>query len=153
MKRILSILLSCFALCASPLKSQHAMGLVVGDYNSPYSYSLNPALSRTNPSNRAYINWWGASVSLENNFMVYAAPFRLGAWINDSYPAQYADINGSLAFQQNWLPLNNAVDFKLNYLSEVNGPSIFIPIDDVGTFGFGVKEVSGFSVNGVNGEM
>jgi len=153
MKRILSILLSCFVLCASPLKSQHAMGLVVGDYNSPYSYSLNPALSRTNPSNRAYINWWGASVSLENNFMVYAAPFRLGAWINDSYPAQYADINGSLAFQQNWLPLNNAVDFKLNYLSEVNGPSIFIPIDDVGTFGFGVKEVSGFSVNGVNGEM
>ena len=41
----------------------------------------------------------------------------------------------------------------MNYLSEVNGPSIFIPIDEVGTFGFGVKEVSGFSVNGVNGEM
>ena len=153
MKRILSIFLTYLVLSASPLKSQHAMGLVVGDYNSPYSYSLNPALSRTNPSNRAYINWWGASVSLENNFMVYAAPFRLGAWINESYPDQYADINGSLAFQQNWLPLNNAVDFKLNYLSEVNGPSIFIPIDEVGTFGFGVKEVSGFSVNGVNGEM
>ena len=94
MKRILSILFGCYAFFAAPLTAQHAMGLVVGDFNSPYSYSLNTALSRTNPSNRAYINWWGASVSLENNFMKYNAPFRLGAWVNETYPAQYADING-----------------------------------------------------------
>ena len=154
MKRISSILLGILALCSTTVKAQHAMGLVVGDYNSPYSYSLNPALSRTNPSNRAYINWWGASVSLENNFMQYKAPFRLGAWIDQSYPAQYADINGSLAFQQDWLPVNTDIaNFKLNYLAEVNGPSFFIPVDEVGTFGFGFKEVSGFSVNGVNGDF
>ena len=153
MKRILSILFGCYAFFAAPLTAQHAMGLVVGDFNSPYSYSLNPALSRTNPSNRAYINWWGASVSLENNFMKYNAPFRLGAWVNETYPAQYADINGSLAFQQGWLPVELVDNFKMNYLSEVNGPSFFIPIDEIGTFGFGVKEVSGFSVNGVNGDF
>ena len=153
MKRILSILFGCYAFFAAPLTAQHSMGLVVGDFNSPYSYSLNPALSRTNPSNRAYINWWGASVSLENNFMKYNAPFRLGAWVNETYPAQYADINGSLAFQQGWLPVELVDNFKMNYLSEVNGPSFFIPIDEIGTFGFGVKEVSGFSVNGVNGDF
>ena len=153
MKRILSILFFLAALGTNPLWAQHAMGLVVGDYNSPYSYSLNPALSRTNPSNRAYINWWGASVSLENNFMKYNAPFRLGAWINETYPAEFADINGSLAFQQSWLPLELVDNFKMNYLSEVNGPSFFIPVDEVGTFGFGFKEVSGFSVNGVNGDF
>ena len=130
------------------------MGLMVGDYNSPYSYSLNPALSRTNPSQRAYINWWGASVSGENNFMQYNAPFRIGAWIANDYPSQYRNINGSMAFQQDWLPVNTTVDhFRLNYLSEVYGPSFFIPVDDIGTFGFGVKEVSGLSINGVNGDF
>jgi predicted nucleic acid-binding Zn-ribbon protein len=154
MKRYLFLFFASISCLVTHLEAQHSMGLMVGDFNSPYSYSLNPALSRTNPSNRAYINWWGASVSGENNFMQYNAPFRLGAWINESYPSEYRNINGSLAFQQNWLPVNTTKEvLKLNYLSEVYGPSFFIPIDEVGTFGFGIREVSGFSINGVNGDF
>jgi len=135
----------------SKLKAQHPLGLMVGDFNSPYSYSLNPALARTNPGNRAYVNWWGASLSLENNFMKYNAPIRLGAWIREDYPAEFTNINGSLAFQQNWLPVDRSVqDWKLNYLNEVYSPSFFFPIEDIGAFGFGVKSVSGFSINGLN---
>lgn len=131
--------------------AQHPLGLMVGDFNSPYSFSLNPALARTNPGNRAYVNWWGASLNLENNFMKYNAPIRMGAWIREDYPAEYTNINGSLAFQQNWLPVDKTVqNWKLNYLNEVYSPSFFFPIDDVGAFGFGVKSVSGFSINGLN---
>ncbi len=138
-------------LLSSKAQAQHPLGLMVGDYNSPYSYSLNPALARTNPGNRAYVNWWGASLNLENNFMKYNAPIRLGAWIREDYPAEYTNINGSLAFQQDWLPVDKTVqDWKLNYLNEVYSPSFFFPIEDIGAFGFGVKSVSGFSINGLN---
>jgi len=138
-------------LFSSKAQAQHPLGLMVGDYNSPYSYSLNPALARTNPGNRAYVNWWGASLSLENNFMKYNAPIRLGAWIREDYPAEFTNINGSLAFQQDWLPVDKTVqNWKLNYLNEVYSPSFFFPIEDVGAFGFGVKSVSGFSINGLN---
>lgn len=138
-------------LFSSKAHAQHPLGLMVGDYNSPYSYSLNPALARTNPGNRAYVNWWGASLNLENNFMKYNAPIRLGAWIREDYPAEYTNINGSLAFQQDWLPVDKTVqNWKLNYLNEVYSPSFFFPIEDIGAFGFGVKSVSGFSINGLN---
>lgn len=138
-------------LLSSKAQAQHPLGLMVGDYNSPYSYSLNPALARTNPGNRAYVNWWGASLNLENNFVKYNAPIRLGAWIREDYPAEYTNINGSLAFQQDWLPVDKTVqNWKLNYLNEVYSPSFFFPIEDIGAFGFGVKSVSGFSINGLN---
>src|SRR6056300_150206 len=134
------------------LNAQNGLGLKIGDYNSPYSYSLNPALSFGNPSQRIYINWWGAAVNLENNFMQYNAPFRLGALTSEDYPKEYQDINGNLSFEQDWLPVNTSKDvFRLNYLSEVYGPSFWVPVGDIGVFGFGMKEVSGFSVNGLNG--
>jgi len=136
------------------LKAQHSLGLLVGDYNTPYAYSLNPALTRGNLSNRAYINWWGASLSLDNNFMKYNAPFRLSNWMNNDFPAENVNANGTLAFKQSWLPTDLTVkDWKLNYLNEVYGPSIFIPLDNIGGFGFGVRGISGFSVNGLNGDM
>jgi len=136
------------------LKSQHSLGLLVGDYNTPYAYSLNPALTRGNLANRAYINWWGTSLSLDNNFMKYNAPFRLSNWVNNDFPAENVNANGTLAFKQSWLPTDLTVkDWKLNYLNEVYGPSIFIPINNIGGFGFGVRGISGFSVNGLNGDM
>ncbi len=139
---------------ASALKAQHPMGLVVGDLNTPYAYSLNPALTRSNLSNRAYINWWGASVNLNNNFMNYNAPFRISAWINNDYPSDKVATNGTLSFDQSWLPVDESVkEWKLNYLNEVHGPSIFIPLDHFGGFGFGVKAVSGFSIDGVNSDL
>ena len=136
------------------LTAQHSLGLLVGDYNTPYAYSLNPALTRGNLSNRAYINWWGASLSLDNNFMKYNAPFRLSKWVDNDFPAENVNANGTLAFKQSWLPTDLTVkDWKLNYLNEVYGPSIFIPLDNIGGFGFGVRGISGFSVNGLNGDM
>jgi predicted nucleic acid-binding Zn-ribbon protein len=147
------ILALCFQI-SFKLNAQHPMGLVVGDLNTPYAYSLNPALTRSNLSNRAYINWWGASLSLENNFMNYNAPFRISAWINNNYPADKVQSNGTLSFDQSWLPTDLTVkNWKLNYLNEVHGPSIFIPLDEFGGFGFGVKAVSGFSVDGLNGDL
>ena len=149
-KSIISLsLMVCYTMI---LNAQNGLGLKIGDYNSPYSYSLNPALSFGNPSQRIYINWWGAAVNLENNFMQYNAPFRLGAWTSEDYPKEYQDINGNLSFEQDWLPVNTSKEvFKLNYLSEVYGPSFWVPVGDIGVFGFGMKEVSGFSVNGLNG--
>ena len=153
MKRIKSIISLTLAACYIViLTAQNGLGLKIGDYNAPYSYSLNPALSFGNPSQRIYINWWGAAVNLENNFMQYNAPFRLGAWTSEDYPKEYQDINGNLSFEQDWLPVNTSKDvFRLNYLSEVYGPSFWVPVGDIGVFGFGMKEVSGFSVNGLNG--
>ena len=153
MKPIKSIISLTFMVCSSIiLSAQNGLGLKIGDYNSPYSYSLNPALSFGNPSQRIYINWWGAAVNLENNFMQYNAPFRLGAWTSEDYPKEYQDINGNLSFEQDWLPVNTSKEvFRLNYLSEVYGPSFWVPVGDIGVFGFGMKEVSGFSVNGLNG--
>ncbi len=149
--------LAFFVLWAMPYKNlmaQHSLGLLVGDYNTPYAYSLNPALTRGNLSNRAYINWWGTSLSLDNNFMKYNAPFRLSNWMNNDFPAENVNANGTLAFKQSWLPTDLTVkDWKLNYLNEVYGPSIFIPLDNIGGFGFGVRGISGFSVNGLNGDM
>lgn len=148
------LILLAFFNCASTLKAQHPMGLVVGDLNTPYAYSLNPALTRSNLSNRAYINWWGASVNLNNNFMNYNAPFRISAWINNDYPSDKVATNGTLSFDQSWLPVDETVkEWKLNYLNEVHGPSIFIPLDHFGGFGFGVKAVSGFSIDGVNSDL
>lgn len=147
------ILVLCFQI-SFKLNAQHPMGLVVGDLNTPYAYSLNPALTRSNLSNRAYINWWGASLSLENNFMNYNAPFRISAWINNNYPSDKVKSNGTLSFDQSWLPTDLTVkNWKLNYLNEVHGPSIFIPLDEFGGFGFGVKAVSGFSVDGLSGDL
>ena len=153
MKRIKSIISLTFMVYSTmSLSAQNGLGLKIGDYNSPYSYSLNPALSFGNPSQRIYINWWGAAVNLENNFMQYNAPFRLGAWTSEDYPKEYQDINGNLSFEQDWLPVNTSKEvFRLNYLSEVYGPSFWVPVGDIGVFGFGMKEVSGFSVNGLNG--
>ncbi len=151
--KVAIILAICFQI-SFKLNAQHPMGLVVGDLNTPYAYSLNPALTRSNLSNRAYINWWGASLSLENNFMNYNAPFRISAWINNDYPSDKVSSNGTLSFDQSWLPTDITVkDWKLNYLNEVHGPSIFIPLDHFGGFGFGVKAVSGFSVDGLNGDL
>jgi predicted nucleic acid-binding Zn-ribbon protein len=151
--KVFIILAICFQI-SFKLNAQHPMGLVVGDLNTPYAYSLNPALTRSNLSNRAYINWWGASLSLENNFMNYNAPFRISAWINNNYPSDKVKSNGTLSFDQSWLPTDLTVkNWKLNYLNEVHGPSIFIPLDEFGGFGFGVKAVSGFSVDGLNGDL
>ena len=114
MKKIFAALFSFGILSAS--FAQHPLGLMVGDFNSPYSYSLNPALSRTNPGNRLYINWWGGSVNAENNFMSYNAPFRLGQWANGNYPEELVNTNGTLAFNQDWLPTNLGKDnWNLNY--------------------------------------
>lgn len=151
--KVLFFMALCFQ-TTFKINAQHPMGLVVGDLNTPYAYSLNPALTRSNLSNRAYINWWGASLSLDNNFMNYNAPFRIGAWINNDFPSDKVSSNGTLSFQQSWLPTDLTVkDWKLNYLNEVHGPSIFIPLDDFGGFGFGVKAVSGFSIDGLNSDL
>jgi predicted nucleic acid-binding Zn-ribbon protein len=148
------VFLVLWAMPYKNLTAQHSLGLLVGDYNTPYAYSLNPALTRGNLSNRAYINWWGTSLSLDNNFMKYNAPFRLSKWVNNDFPAENVNANGTLAFKQSWLPTDLTVkDWKLNYLNEVYGPSIFIPLDNIGGFGFGVRGISGFSVNGLNGDM
>jgi chromosome segregation ATPase len=152
MKKIFAALFSLGILSAS--FAQHPLGLMVGDFNSPYSYSLNPALSRTNPGNRLYINWWGGSVNAENNFMSYNAPFRLGQWANGNYPEELVNTNGTLAFNQDWLPTNLGKDnWNLNYLNEVWGPSIFFPLGSVGAMGFGMKAVSGFSINGLDADL
>ena len=152
MKKIFAALVSFGILSAS--FAQHPLGLMVGDFNSPYSYSLNPALSRTNPGNRLYINWWGGSVNAENNFMSYNAPFRLGQWANGNYPEELVNTNGTLAFNQDWLPTNLGKDnWNLNYLNEVWGPSIFFPLGSFGAMGFGMKAVSGFSINGLDADL
>lgn len=152
--KLRNLIFTLLALFTLTLNAQSPLGLVVSDFNSPYSFSINPALSRTNPGNRIYINWWGGSVSLNNNFLKYNAPFTLGKWINGDYPEEYVNSNGTLSFNQNWLTTDASIkDWKLNYLNEVYGPSIFFPIDDVGALGFGVKAVSGFNINGLNNEF
>ncbi|MCL9980077.1 MAG: DUF5723 family protein [Bacteroidia bacterium] len=152
MKKIFAALVS-FGILSTSI-AQHPLGLMVGDFNSPYSFSLNPALSRTNPGNRLYINWWGGSVNAENNFMSYNAPFRLGQWANGNYPEELVNTNGTLAFNQDWLPTNLGKDnWNLNYLNEVWGPSIFFPLGSFGAMGFGMKAVSGFSINGLDADL
>lgn len=114
------ILLSTLA-----VRAQHPMGLVVGDLNTPYAYSLNPALTRSSLGNRAYFNWWGGSLALSPEF----------------------DMN----LDQTWNAPNPRNGFhRMNAMNEVYGPSFFLPLGPRASFGFGVKAVSGLSLNGVS---
>jgi len=105
--------------------AQHPMGLVVGDLNTPYAYSLNPALTRSSLGNRAYFNWWGGSLALSPEF----------------------DMN----LDQTWNSPTPRTGFnRMNAMNEVYGPSFFLPLGPRASFGFGVKAVSGLSLNGVS---
>ncbi|MFM1898975.1 MAG: hypothetical protein RL577_1215 [Bacteroidota bacterium] len=121
------ILLAATLILLSPVAviAQHPMGLVVGDLNTPYAYSLNPALTRSSLGNRAYFNWWGGSLALSPEF----------------------DMN----LDQSWNSPNPRTNFhRMNAMNEVYGPSFFLPLGPRASFGFGVKAISGLSLNGVS---
>ncbi|MDA0943374.1 MAG: DUF5723 family protein [Bacteroidetes bacterium] len=124
MKRI-AIAAALILLSPLAVWAQHPMGLVVGDLNTPYAYSLNPALTRSSLGNRAFFNWWGGSLALSPEF----------------------DMN----LDQRWNAPNPRNGFhRMNAMNEVYGPSFFLPLGPRASFGFGVKAVSGLSLNGVS---
>ena len=127
MKRI--VLLLFWAVWALPsLQAQHSLGLVVGDLNTPYAYSLNPALSRSSLGNRAFFNWWGGGFAASSGFEM-----------------------GNL--DQDWIPgASSKAYWRLNAMNEVYGPSFFLPLGPRASFGFGVKAVAGTSFTGVSKE-
>ena len=110
--------------------AQHAMGLVVGDYNQPYKQFLNPAEIRSPLHKNLFINWYGNSIQYNNNFMDQPAPYRyLGRWGQ---------------------PSNTGVSsYNLNYLNETYGFSITVPLDREAGLTFGFRGVSGYNVNGL----
>lgn len=154
MKKItLSLLAVSALLSSSVLRAQQSIGLMAGNHNTPYSYSLNPA--NTFPDkNRVYFNMWGAGLGFSNNFINYNAPFSMWKWAAGEYPSQYQAPGGKLNFGQNWLKLNGNTDnWKLYYLDEVWGPSMFFRVSNRDAIGFGLKSVAGLSVNGVNAKL
>ncbi len=146
--KLAAILLGCSAF---PLAAQQATGLFAGNHNAPYSAFQNPA--NTMPDlNRMYINFWGANVGFTNNALTYNAPFGMNAWANGNYPDQYKS-GDNLLFNQDWIQWGNAKNQKLYYLSEVYGPSVFFRAAPGLGMGFGVRNVSGISMTGVNAEL
>lgn len=154
MKKItFSLLLIAATFNHKALNAQHSIGLSAGNHNSPYAFSVNPA--NTFPDkNRVYLNMWGAGLGFTNNFLNYNAPFSMWKWAAGEYPDQYQAPGGKLRFGQNWLKLDgSANNWKLYYLDEVWGPSLFFRVSNRDAVGFGVKSVAGLSVNGVNAKM
>jgi len=117
------------------IQAQQPLGLVVGDYNTPYAVSMNPAMVAGQHANRVYFNWWGTSLDVQSNFA------NSQGWKRRP---------GSLKMDQTWTPSTENQSWSLNYLNETYGPSLYVmPKGSVG-FGLGVKGVSGFNFSGVN---
>ena len=87
-------------------KSQQPLGLVIGDFNTPYSVSMNPANVASQYRNRAYVNWWGSSLDVQSSFA------NGNGW--NRKPAR-------LTMTQNWTPKSENENWSMNYLNETYG--------------------------------
>lgn len=119
-------------------KSQQPLGLVVGDFNTPYSVNLNPANVASQYRNRAYVNWWGSSLDVQSSFA------NASGW--NRKPAR-------LTMTQNWTPKSENENWSMNYLNETYGPSLYVMADRKVGFGLGMKGVAGFNFSGVNPDL
>ena len=123
---------------AQNANAQQPLGLVVGDLNTPYAVSMNPAMVASQYKNRAYFNWWGTSLDIQSSFASSSGWRRLP---------------GSLKMDQSWIPKPEDQNWSMNYLNETYGPSLFVMPDNSLGFGLGVKGVSGFNFSGVNPQL
>lgn len=123
---------------AQNANAQQPLGLVVGDLNTPYAVSMNPAMVASQYKNRAYFNWWGTSLDIQSSFANSSGWRRLP---------------GSLKMDQSWIPKPEDQNWSMNYLNETYGPSLFVMPDNSLGFGLGVKGVSGFNFSGVNPQL
>ncbi|MEY3716493.1 MAG: hypothetical protein RL285_368 [Bacteroidota bacterium] len=123
---------------AQNANAQQPLGLVVGDLNTPYAVSMNPAMVASQYKNRAYFNWWGTSLDIQSSFANSSGWRRLP---------------GSLKMDQSWIPKPEDQNWSMNYLNETYGPSLFVMPDNSVGFGLGVKGVSGFNFSGVNPQL
>ncbi len=153
MKKTLTIKLALILIGCNllPLKAQQAIGLFAGNHNAPYSAFQNPANTLTD-LNRLYINFWGANVGFTNNALTYKAPFGLIAMASGNYPDKYKS-GGNLLFNQDWISWGKTNNQKLYYLNEVYGPSAFFRVSNTVGIGFGVRNISGISMTGVNADL
>lgn len=119
-------------------KSQQPLGLVIGDFNTPYSVNMNPANVASQYRNRAYVNWWGSSLDIQSNFA------NANGW--NRKPAR-------LTMNQNWTPKSENENWSMNYLNETYGPSLYVMADRKVGFGLGMKGVAGFNFSGVNPDL
>lgn len=135
------------SLLSIQVQAQHSIGLQTGNHNAPYSAFLNPA--NTYPDkDRLYFNVWGAGFGVTNNFLNYNAPFGIFQWATGNQPDVYKG-----KFDQKWLTLTGADLNKLYYLNEVYGPSVFFRVTPRTAIGFGVRGISGMSIDGLNSNM
>ncbi|MEY4626133.1 MAG: hypothetical protein RL003_105, partial [Bacteroidota bacterium] len=123
---------------AQNANAQQPLGLVVGDLNTPYAVSMNPAMVASQYKNRAYFNWWGTSLDIQSSFANSSGWRRLPV---------------SLKMDQSWIPKPEDQNWSMNYLNETYGPSLFVMPDNSVGFGLGVKGVSGFNFSGVNPQL
>jgi hypothetical protein len=119
-------------------KSQQPLGLVIGDFNTPYSVSMNPANVASHYRYRAYVNWWGSSLDVQSSFA------NANGW--NRKPAR-------LTMTQNWTPKSENENWSMNYLNETYGPSLYVMADRKVGFGLGMKGVAGFNFSGVNPDL
>ena len=119
-------------------KSQQPLGLVIGDFNTPYSVSMNPANVASHYRYRAYVNWWGSSLDVQSSFA------NGNGW--NRKPAR-------LTMTQNWTPKSENENWSMNYLNETYGPSLYVMADRKVGFGLGMKGVAGFNFSGVNPDL
>lgn len=154
MKKRLTTVFAATALACSflELNGQQAVGLYAGNHNTPYSAFQNPA-NVFPDKNRVYVNFWGANVGFTNNFLTYNAPFGLVRMADGDYPSAYTRPDGNLAFDQNWLEWEKTNNQKLYYISEVYGPSVYFRTSNRTALGFGLRGISGLSLNGVGPEV
>lgn len=131
-------LIACLFLQSQNAIAQQPLGLVVGDLNTPYAVSMNPAMVASQYKNRAYFNWWGTSLDIQSSFANSSGWRRLPA---------------SLKMDQSWMPKSEDQNWSMNYLNETYGPSLFVMPDNSVGFGLGVKGVSGFNFSGVNPQL
>jgi len=96
---------------AQNANAQQPLGLVVGDLNTPYAVSMNPAMVASQYKNRAYFNWWGTSLDIQSSFANSSGWRRLP---------------GSLKMDQSWIPKPEDQNWSMNYLNETYGPSLFV---------------------------
>jgi predicted nucleic acid-binding Zn-ribbon protein len=152
-KRITAMMAATLAVCSfSELRSQQAMGLFAGNHNAPYSAFQNPA-NTFSDRNRVYINFWGGQVGFTNNSLTWNAPFGLIPMANGEYPEEYTDPSGNLIFDGQWLPWKGTPTEKLYYLNEIYGPSVTFRTSRRTALGFGLRGISGISMDGVGQDL
>lgn len=87
---------------AAKLDAQNFAPVATGNYSGIHGAKLNPAL----PAHMKYtwhVNLVGGWVNFNNNYVSSRLPFSGYRFINNKFPAQYTNTDGSLRFDTNWI--------------------------------------------------